>query len=85
MDVVGLYPHIPHDEGLNIMKCIIEEFGKDLVIGSDDLIDLARYILEHNFLEFEDKIYRQKLGTAIGTSLRLRSQTCLCLILRGNY
>ena len=67
MDVVGLYPHIPHDEGLNSMKCIIEEFGKDLVIGSDDLIDLARFILENDFFEFEDKIYRQKLGTAIGT------------------
>ena len=44
-----------------------EEFGKDLVIGSDDLIDLARFILENDFFEFEDKIYRQKLGTAIGT------------------
>ena len=67
LDVVGLYPHIPHDEGLNSMKFTIEEFGKDLAIGSDDLIDLARFILKNNFLEFEDKIYRQKLGTAIGT------------------
>ena len=25
MDVVGLNPHIPHDEGLNSMKCTIEE------------------------------------------------------------
>ena len=37
------------------------------MIALDDLIDLARFILENNFFEFEDKIYRQKLGTAIGT------------------
>jgi hypothetical protein len=26
IDVVGLYPHIPHDEGLDSMRKILEEF-----------------------------------------------------------
>ena len=43
VDVVGLYPSIPHGEGLE-----------------------ASLVLDNNYFEFNDKIYRQKLGTAIG-------------------
>lgn len=28
---------------------------------------MAKVIRENNYFEFEDKVYRQKLGTAIGT------------------
>ena len=73
MDVVGLYPHISHLEGLNCMKEIIEEFMSkselnNMRISVEDLVDLAKFILEKIFLEFDDKIYRQILGTAIGTT-----------------
>ena len=62
-------PHIPHGEGLNSMKEIIEEFVCKLelnnkCIGVEDLVDLVNFILENNYFEFED-IYRQILGTAI--------------------
>ena len=73
MDVVGLYPHIPHEEGLKYMKEVIEEYirnsetDENFNIGADDLIDLAKFILENNYFEFEGNIYRQKLRTAIGT------------------
>jgi hypothetical protein len=33
----------------------------------EDLVSLARLILENNYFEFDEKIFRQKLGTAIGT------------------
>ena len=68
-DVVGLYPHIPHDEGLKSMKEMIEESEKGLssTILSQDLIELAKVILGKNFSEFDNKIYWQKLGTTIGT------------------
>lgn len=39
--------------------------GEELPV--DDLIDLAKLGLENNYFEFEDKVYQQKLGTAIGT------------------
>ena len=63
-------PHIPHGEGLNSMKEIIEEFVCKLelnnkCIGVEDLVDLVNFILENNYFEFEDNIYRQILGTAI--------------------
>ena len=59
MDVVGLYPHIPHLEGLSMDK------GEGLSL--DDLIDLTKIILDNNYFEFSEKVYKQKLGTAIGT------------------
>ena len=34
---------------------------------ADDLISLAKLVLENNFFEFNENVFRQKLGTAIGT------------------
>ena len=71
MDVVGLYPHIPHDEGLESMRSVLNEYDRNIGIDGqlpvEDLIDLAELILKNNYFEFEDKIYHQILGTAIGT------------------
>ncbi|CAB4043741.1 Hypothetical predicted protein, partial [Paramuricea clavata] len=73
MDVVGLYPHIPHLEGLSSMRKSIEDFRKNCGMDKgeglsvDDLIDLAKIILDNNYFEFGEKVFKQKLGTAIGT------------------
>ena len=71
MDVVGLYPHILHDEGLENIKEIMQEYNSNLDLEKrvpvEELVDLAKLIFENNYFEFEDKIYHQKLGTAIGT------------------
>ena len=62
MDVVGIYLHIPHEEGLKCMKEVIEEYIRNseiegnFNIGVDDLVDLAKFILENNYFEFEDNI-----------------------------
>ena len=72
MDVVGLYHHIPHEEGLRGLKEVLEKY-KDRVnfgekhVPNHDLVDLARLILENNYFEFDGKVYKQKLGTAVGT------------------
>ena len=72
MDVIGLCLHIPHEEGLKSLKEIIQELKGEIdltecYVDEDDLIDLARLVLENNCFEFDDKIYWQKLGTAIGS------------------
>ncbi|CAB4036908.1 Hypothetical predicted protein, partial [Paramuricea clavata] len=73
MDVVGLYPHIPHLEGLSSIRKSIEDFRKNCGMDKgeglsvDDLIDLAKIILDNNYFKFSEKVYKQKLGTAIGT------------------
>lgn len=72
MDVVGLYPRIPHEEDLRSMKEINVEYGgiidkENFNFSVDDIVDLARIILKNNVFEFNGKVYKQKLGTAIGT------------------
>ena len=66
VDMVGLYPRIPHSEGLSAIR---EALGRRLgtVVTTDNLVGLASLVLNNNYFEFNNRIYRQKLGTAIGT------------------
>ena len=63
--MVGLYPHIPHVEGLEALTRAFDIAESKLPV--DELISLARLVLENNYFEFDEKIFRQKLGTALGT------------------
>ena len=65
-DVVGLYPNIPHDEGLAFLKDFLDS-RVDKQVTTDTLIELAELVLKNNIFEFSDKIYKQIRGTAIGT------------------
>ena len=65
-DVVGLYPHIPHEAGIEIMKeFLIQREVKD--ISTKSLCDLAAIILKNNFFEIGEEFYHQLLRTATGT------------------
>ena len=66
IDVVGLYPSIPHGEGLEDIKQALDR-RENPEVATDTLVGLASLVLDNNYFEFNDKIYRQKLGTAIGT------------------
>ena len=65
-DVVGLYPHIPHDEGVEAMRYYLSDRMVQNV-STESLCHLAKIVLENNFFEFGKKKFKQKLGTAIGT------------------
>ena len=64
-DVVGLYPHIPHSEGMEAHRTAVDTGNAK--IPSTYLVDLAKLALENNYFGFNERIYRQKLGTVIGT------------------
>ena len=66
IDVVGLYPNIPHDEGLAFLKDFLDS-RVDKQVTTDTLIELAELVLVNNIFEFSDKTYKQIRGTAIGT------------------
>ena len=57
------------------MRSVLNEYNRNIGIDGqlavEDLIDLAELILKNNYFEFEDKIYHQILGTAIGTKFAL--------------
>ena len=66
VDVVGLYPSIPHREGLEAIREALDR-RENPGVATDTLVGLASLVLENNYFEFNDRFYRQKLGTAIGT------------------
>ena len=66
MDVVGLYPNIPHGEGLASLYKFLET-RENKQISSDTLAELAEIVLKNNIFEFDENTFKQKRGTAIGT------------------
>ena len=66
VDVVALYPSIPHEEGLEAIREALDRRVNPSV-ATDTLVELASLVLDNNYFEFDNKFYRQTLGTAIGT------------------
>ena len=50
IDVVGLYPNIPHDEGLIAIRKAVD-LRKDKRISIEAVIELVEYILKNNIFE----------------------------------
>ena len=65
-DVVGLYPSIPHEAGLNALYEKLEQ-RSDKKVSSTDLVNMAEFVLKNNYFEFDTKVHQQISGTAIGT------------------
>ena len=65
-DGVGLYPSIPHQAGIIVLK---EALDKRLLkkIPTDDLIKMAEFLLSNNIFEFNSDTFQQISETAIGT------------------
>ena len=65
-DVVGLYPSIPHESGLNALREALEQRSRK-EIPTENLIKMAEFVLKNNFFEFDSKVFQQIAETAIGT------------------
>ena len=65
-NVVGLYPHIPHEEGIETMKKYLN-LREDQSVFTNSLCDLAHIILTENYFKIGKDMYHQNLETAIGT------------------
>ena len=66
IDVVGLYPNIPHEEGLQAMEKMLNN-RENQQVPTSILLDLASVVLKNNVFVHNGKTYRQKRGTAMGT------------------
>ena len=66
IDVVGLYPSIPNEEGLRFLRNVLENRSNKNV-STDTLIELAELVLKSNHFEFNERYLKQIRGTAIGT------------------
>ena len=68
VDVVGLYPNIPHDDGLASLGRVLEK-RQDPKISTESLLELAECVLKNNIFEHNGRFFKQKQGTAIGTKM----------------
>ena len=66
IDVVGLYPNIPNEEGLLFLKKALDK-RRNKTVSTESLIELAELVLRNNYFEFNDRFKKQKEDTAIGT------------------
>ena len=76
-DFVGLYPSILHDSGLKALNKKLEERSDEKLLSAD-LVDMAEFVLNNNFFEFETKVKQQISGTAIATKF---APTYKCIFL----
>lgn len=65
-DVVGLYPSIPHLDGLEALRKKLET-RTNKKVATADLVNMAEFVLTNNIFEFGQLCKRQIAGTAMGT------------------
>ena len=72
--MVGLYPSIPHEAGLQALKETLENRNHKQAL-TDKLLKMAQFVLKNNFFEFNNDVFQQISGTAIGTKLHVQIET----------
>ena len=65
IDVVGLYPNIPHEEALASLRKFLDA-RTEKKVSTETLLELAEIVLK-NIFQFNQKTLKQLRGTAIGT------------------
>ena len=68
IDVTALYTNINQSEGIQNMKSALDT-RQDKTIPSDFLIQLLNLVLKGNIFEFNNNLYLQLIGTAMGSAL----------------
>uniref|UniRef100_A0A3P8RTI8 Reverse transcriptase domain-containing protein n=1 Tax=Amphiprion percula TaxID=161767 RepID=A0A3P8RTI8_AMPPE len=66
MDFESLFSNIVHKEGLAALRHYLGNRDSDQMPPTDFLIQLTEWTLRNNIFLFEDKLYKQEKGTAMG-------------------
>ena len=67
-NVVGLYPSIPHKEGILALKRKLEEQTSSK-ISSNYLVKLVEFVVKNNFFNLTTKLRNRSLVLLLGLSL----------------
>ena len=70
-DVVSLYTSIPHDLGLTAIEYWIDNYTTSLPrpFSKEFILEAISHVLRENTFSFDNKLYRQLQGTAMGTKI----------------
>lgn len=63
-----MYPHIPHEEGLQAIRRALHK-REQQNIRTDDIVDLPEIVLKNKSFVFGTEHYLQKMDSAIGTRM----------------
>ena len=66
VDVVCLYPNIPHEEGLASLRKFLHE-RTEKKVTTETLLELAEIVLKNNIFQFNEKNLKLLRDTSIGT------------------
>ena len=66
MDIQSLYSNIVHSEGLAALKHYLRRRPEGVIPPTDFLLQLTEWTLKNNVFIFQDSVYRQQKGTAMG-------------------
>ena len=66
-DVTSLYPNIPIDIGITTVRTVLQNLRCFHIDHLNFLMDLLHWVLTENYCIFDDVIYHQVKGTAMGT------------------
>jgi hypothetical protein len=66
-DITSLYPNIPIDIGLSTVRSVLTSLNVFSPSHLDFLMDLLHWVLTENYCTFDNVIYHQLKGTAMGT------------------
>ena len=65
-DVIKLYPSISYEAGLEALRKRLNERDSPKV-PTENIVQMAGFVLKNNFFEFNGDVKVQKSGTTIGT------------------
>ena len=68
-DIVNLYTNITHDLGLKAMEYWIQKF-RNLIpsrFSTEFILESAKFVLQNNYCLFDNEMFKQLIGTAMGT------------------
>ena len=63
VDVVGLYPNIPHDKGLSALQKRLE-LRRDRKVNTSTLVELAEIVLKNNVFTFGKKNFKTNTSSS---------------------
>lgn len=67
LDVTALYSNIKHEHGISAVKTYLDDDPDMPSSQQKFILDGIRFILTHNFFKFNDQMFIQRCGTAMGT------------------
>ena len=83
-DVVGLYPSIPHDAGLEALRKALDN-RENKKISTHDLAKMAEFVLKITILNLMERSRNKFWGLLLVPNLRLHTHVYLWTKLRLNF